>query len=126
VCGYVFGVQPAAGECRVYAHRPYVCRTQGLPLRVLLEGEGEGEQNESGDESVPKEHRDICPLNADKLDVKALPADQCWTIGTLLRIVDSGPLVLYLCSILRVILIFTHQDLLSGYCQRYKFNTAEN
>ena len=38
-----------AGECRIYPDRPYVCRTQGLPLRWV------------DDEAV--ERRDICPLN---------------------------------------------------------------
>jgi hypothetical protein len=41
------------GACRVYAWRPYVCRTQGLPLR-WLDDEGDGE---------PVELRDACPLN---------------------------------------------------------------
>ena len=26
------------GACRIYEHRPYVCRTQGLPLRWIAEG----------------------------------------------------------------------------------------
>jgi len=29
------------GRCRIYAQRPYVCRTQGLPLRWLEEDENE-------------------------------------------------------------------------------------
>ena len=40
------------GACRIYEHRPYVCRTQGLPLRWLEELDGE-----------TVELRDICPLN---------------------------------------------------------------
>ena len=28
------------GACRIYADRPYVCRTQGLPLRWFAEDEG--------------------------------------------------------------------------------------
>jgi len=61
------------GACRIYADRPYVCRTQGLPLRWL-------DEDEAG-EFV--EYRDICPLN-DEGDVEAiedLPADECWSIG---------------------------------------------
>ncbi len=58
-------------ECRIYQHRPYVCRTQGLPLRWLEEGP-------SG-ESI--ELRDICPLNEDGPPIEELPAEHCWTIG---------------------------------------------
>ena len=59
-----------AGECRVYAERPYVCRTQGLPLRWLEESERGG-----------VERRDICPLNEAGEPVEALPASECWTLG---------------------------------------------
>jgi Fe-S-cluster containining protein len=59
------------GECRVYAHRPYVCRTQGLPLR-WLEHDADGELAEM---------RDVCPLNAEGLPVEELAAADCWTIG---------------------------------------------
>lgn len=61
------------GRCRVYEHRPYVCRTQGLPLRWLEEDEVEGEIVES---------RDVCPLNVDGgPPLEELAADECWTIG---------------------------------------------
>lgn len=65
-----------AGACRIYADRPYVCRTQGLPLRWL-------DEDETG-EFV--EYRDICPLNdspeSDQYDpIEDLPAGECWTIG---------------------------------------------
>jgi Fe-S-cluster containining protein len=60
-----------AGECRVYAQRPYVCRTQGLPLRWV-------EEDERG-ERVEK--RDICPLNAEGEPLEALPEPDCWTLG---------------------------------------------
>jgi Fe-S-cluster containining protein len=59
-----------AGACRIYAQRPYVCRTQGLPLRWL-------EQDEEG----PAEVRDICPLNAEGPALEELGADECWTLG---------------------------------------------
>jgi Fe-S-cluster containining protein len=59
-----------AGACRIYAQRPYVCRTQGLPLRWL-------EQDEEG----PAEVRDICPLNLEGPALEELAADECWTIG---------------------------------------------
>jgi Fe-S-cluster containining protein len=58
------------GTCRIYAERPYVCRTQGLPLR-WLEGEG--------DSAV--ELRDICPLNEAGEPIETLPADECWHLG---------------------------------------------
>lgn len=57
------------GACRVYEERPYVCRTQGLPLRWV-------------EDDV--EFRDICPLNesADETDaLELLPSDACWTLG---------------------------------------------
>ena len=62
----------AEGGCRVYPHRPYVCRTQGLPLRWI-------EEDEEQDGIV--EGRDICPLNADGPPLEELSAENCWTIG---------------------------------------------
>lgn len=59
-----------AGACRIYEHRPYVCRTQGLPLRWL-------EQDEGG----PVEVRDICALSAEGTPLEDLGAEQCWTLG---------------------------------------------
>jgi hypothetical protein len=61
----------AEGACRIYADRPYVCRTQGLPLRWLDEDAGEG----------LVERRDICPLNEAGPPLEALPEDACWTLG---------------------------------------------
>ena len=58
------------GACRVYEVRPYVCRSQGLPLRW-------GETSPEG----PVEHRDICPLNEAGPALETLPADQCWALG---------------------------------------------
>ena len=58
--------------CRVYDARPYVCRTQGLPLRWLTE-------NEAGERV---EYRDICPLNeTTESPITELDADLCWTLG---------------------------------------------
>ena len=59
------------GECRIYADRPYVCRTQGLPLRWF-------EENDSGEIC---EKRDICPLNVEGSALNELPEDACWLIG---------------------------------------------
>ncbi len=58
------------GACRIYADRPYVCRTQGLPLRWF---------DEQGGETV--ELRDICPLNEQGPPIEELPAEACWTLG---------------------------------------------
>ena len=60
-----------AGACRIYEDRPYVCRTQGLPLRWI------GELPDG----TPVEMRDICPLNDKGPPVEALPDSECWTIG---------------------------------------------
>jgi uncharacterized protein len=60
-----------AGACRIYEHRPYVCRTQGLPLRWVEE--------RSDGNSV--ELRDICPLNESGLPLETMPAEECWSIG---------------------------------------------
>lgn len=54
------------GECRVYALRPYVCRTQGLPLRWI-------------DDEARAEYRDVCELN--DIPVETLEEEECWTIG---------------------------------------------
>ncbi len=56
------------GACRIYADRPYVCRTQGLPLRWL-------------DPERRVELRDICPRNAEGEPIEALPADACLELG---------------------------------------------
>jgi Fe-S-cluster containining protein len=58
----------AEGACRVYADRPYVCRTQGLPLRWIDEGRG-------------VELRDICPLNEPGEPLETLSESACWTLG---------------------------------------------
>lgn len=59
------------GGCRIYAQRPYVCRTQGLPLRWI----------EEMDEENIVEMRDICPINDIGDAIEMLPASSCWTIG---------------------------------------------
>ena len=60
-----------AGACRIYEHRPYVCRTQGLPLRWV---------NQLPD-GLSVEMRDICPLNGQGQPVEDLSAKACWMIG---------------------------------------------
>jgi Fe-S-cluster containining protein len=59
------------GCCRIYPSRPYVCRTQGLPLRWLDE-DAEGEV---------VEYRDICALNEHGEAVEQIAESKCWTIG---------------------------------------------
>lgn len=54
------------GACRIYSHRPYVCRTHGLPLCWLSEND--------------EECRDICELNKD-IDTEKLDTGDCWNIG---------------------------------------------
>lgn len=57
--------------CRIYRDRPYVCRTQGLPLRWMQDAPHGG----------AVEHRDICPENEAGPPLVALSEDACWTIG---------------------------------------------
>jgi Fe-S-cluster containining protein len=59
------------GACRIYESRPYVCRTQGLPLRWL----------EEVDDETVVEMRDVCPLNDEGVPVEELEEEDCWTIG---------------------------------------------
>ncbi len=59
------------GGCRIYEARPYVCRTQGLPLRWI----------DSGPDGEPVEYRDVCPLNEDRLALTELDPSACWTLG---------------------------------------------
>ncbi len=62
----------AEGACRIYAERPLVCRTQGLPLQMFFEDEaGEIE-----------ERRDICPLNLEGgPPLEALAEEALWLVG---------------------------------------------
>ena len=59
------------GACRIYADRPYVCRTQGLPLRWL----------DTDDAGMVVEYRDICPLNEEGAPLEQLAEGDCWTLG---------------------------------------------
>ena len=65
------------GACRIYEHRPYVCRTQGYPLRWLDEPDPDAD-----DDDLIIERRDICPLNDEPgPPIEILPESQCWTLG---------------------------------------------
>jgi hypothetical protein len=60
------------GACRIYEDRPYVCRTQGLPLRWL----------DTDDQGNTVEMRDICPLNEEPdVPVEQIDGEDCWTVG---------------------------------------------
>ena len=61
----------AQGACRIYEDRPYVCRTQGLPLRWIDDLREVGRV----------ELRDICELNEEGPPIEELPAGSCWTLG---------------------------------------------
>ena len=58
------------GACRIYEERPYVCRTQGLPLRWIEERNG-----------LEEELRDICPLNDAGEPIEEIRGEDCWTLG---------------------------------------------
>ncbi|MCP5059351.1 MAG: YkgJ family cysteine cluster protein [bacterium] len=58
-------------SCRIYPNRPYVCRTQGLPLRWL---------DEDQDQEI-REHRDICELNLAGPPLTGLRPEACWLLG---------------------------------------------
>lgn len=58
-------------ECLIYEFRPYVCRTQGLPLRWI--------DFDENDELV--EFRDVCPLNYQGKSIEKLNEKYFWEIG---------------------------------------------
>jgi hypothetical protein len=62
----------ADDSCRIYAARPYVCRTQGLALRWFEEEEDSGDI---------LDRRDICPLNDAVLDITGATDEQLWLLG---------------------------------------------
>ncbi|MFP6645709.1 MAG: YkgJ family cysteine cluster protein [Candidatus Latescibacterota bacterium] len=61
----------AEGACRIYPQRPYVCRSQGAPLRWT----------DHDEEGNIVELRDICSLNEAGKPIEELPAAACWSIG---------------------------------------------
>lgn len=67
----------AQGRCRIYEARPYVCRTQGLPLRWFEERTPP--RGSQVDEVV--ERRDICPLNLPGPVLENLDPEACWLLG---------------------------------------------
>jgi uncharacterized protein len=61
----------AEGACRAYSARPFVCRTQGLPL-LWFDEDSEGEI---------EEHREICELNVAGEALEGLEFDELWILG---------------------------------------------
>jgi uncharacterized protein len=59
------------GACRIYPVRPFVCRTQGLPLRWIGQD----------DRGALAEMRDICEKNESGPPVEEIPRRDCWTLG---------------------------------------------
>lgn len=55
------------GACAMYAHRPLICRSHGLPM--VMDG-----------------HRDVCPLNFTEGDIHALPDDEVLSVDALTAI----------------------------------------
>jgi hypothetical protein len=66
-CAFLDGT----GACRIYENRPYVCRTQGLPLRWVEELPDGG----------AVEMRDVCPLNEPLEPLENLASEECWSVG---------------------------------------------
>jgi hypothetical protein len=69
----------AMATCRIYEERPYVCRTQGLPLRWVAATDAASPPE--GGERAAVEYRDICPLNAAGPPIEKVPEAHCWTLG---------------------------------------------
>ena len=63
-------------RCRIYEQRPYICRTQGLPMRWF----DTGNQSEGAEDEIV-ELRDICPLNLPGPALEAIPPTSCWLLG---------------------------------------------
>jgi uncharacterized protein len=71
----------ADGRCAVYAFRPVICRTHGLPIRFTA----------AGPRSLPV--LDACPRNFQGRDLAALPADVILdqaTVSTILGALDAA------------------------------------
>jgi hypothetical protein len=73
----------ASGGCRIYEDRPYVCRTQGLPLRWYAEDEHDDileeraicERNLAGNITLPVFRE------APGVELEALPESDTWLVG---------------------------------------------
>lgn len=65
------------GACRIYLARPYICRTQGLPLRWYEATD----DDDYGEDQAIVERRDICPLNLEGPEITLIPDEYCWLLG---------------------------------------------
>lgn len=65
------------GLCRIYAARPYICRTHGLPMQIIFTRDDARDFGIETDKEVV-EVRDICANSAEIVDVMAIPASACW------------------------------------------------
>lgn len=76
----------AEGACVVYAARPALCRSHGVPAWAPPEMTGRGATRKA----VP-ERWDVCPLNFTRTDVTTLPDDRIavQTVGALLLVVGE-------------------------------------
>ena len=62
------------GLCRIYEARPFVCRTHGIPLRMVITREEAIEMGVSLDENAQEcEVLDICEKNENGVDIGELP-----------------------------------------------------
>jgi hypothetical protein len=73
----------ADGRCAVYAHRPAICRTHGLPIRFAP----------ASPRSLPMAPVDACPKNFGGVDLEGLPADCVLdqaTVSTVIGALDAA------------------------------------
>lgn len=72
-----------SGLCRIYAARPYVCRTHGLPMHLSVPKNEAVSLGMVDPEDIPDdaevEFRSICDLNQDNIDVESLPDNMVLT-----------------------------------------------
>jgi uncharacterized protein len=83
------------GRCAVYAFRPVICRTHGLPIRFAAEPGvgrvGGAPQTPAGPRQLPMV--DACPRNFGDRDLAALPGDAVLdqtTLSTVLGAIDAA------------------------------------
>jgi hypothetical protein len=89
------GVCPALeadGRCAIYASRPVICRTHGLPIRFAADLPGPaGPDGAAGPRQLPVV--DACPRNFGGRDLASLPGDGVLdqtTLSTVLGAIDAA------------------------------------
>jgi hypothetical protein len=86
------------GRCAVYAARPLICRTHGLPIRFAAEGPGSPPGLRSAEPSSAPGPRhlpivDACPRNFGGRDLAAIPGEHVLeqaTLSTVLGALDAA------------------------------------